>query len=891
MSDVDTDSLRTLIGICVGGAPGAPAAIGELAARRRTLAAALLAGGSDPRALAPYTHAADGLGASGLPYEMHPDHTALADRIGALLAQSAPPANAVLAAMALAPAHHFPPPVSLASLPEDLRLPYARYLMASPVMFEGYGEADRFALHRLRAIARLHAAVFQERLAEAGNIADIATSASNVMLYFNNANLKAYFRARAELLEWRLQGQQLQLRYLPPLSASPRLRIGILHRGLEPNTETYYLLAHLVGRDPATEIILYLESALPGPLVAEFTRRVDRVIPLPSHLPAAAAQIRADDLDVLLITRNVTALEYTAVKLAAHRLARVQVIGAASPVTSGLSSADFFMSGEMNDPATDAQDHYEECLVKLPELTACFAFTYDRQPRSLSFSRPALGIAADDVVFFSAANCFKIIPEVFRTWTRILAAAPGSRLVLMPYNPNWFDSYATALFRRRIARQLAEQGVAPERVTILDAVPARADLHAAMAIADVYLDSFPFAGACSLVDPLQAGLPVVAMDGGTYRSAVAESILKASGLEYMVCRDAESYIARACGLAADAEARRRERDEVSGIDPAFLPCTWTAPFAQAFADFARAAAAAWAARADAVRMMDPDDLKDRIRELAHTLRQQRNAGYLQLTDVALITQCIHPYLQTLKTEGAPAGRIVDVGACVGEASMPFLRGGWRVDLFEPDPECHQPLAAVCAAFPNAKHFAVAVTGAPAGPVTFHKRGRGLSGLGASPYAAQENDLTVPSTTLPEVYRTLKLQADFLKIDAEGHDLEILAGADIPMLAPKVVMIEFGTAFAGHSPAAIQEAISRMARDGYDVVAFSNRQLEGFGVSNWACELDTLTFGEIGTLGDGGAAGNLVFFQAGDTTLLASLFLLLDSFRPAQERRWGLPAAD
>lgn len=891
MSDVDTDSLRALIESCVGGAPGASAAIGALAARRRALAAALLAGGSDRQALAPYYRAADGLGASGLPYETHPDHADLADRISRLLAQSAPPANAVMAAMALAPAHHFPPPVGLAAMPEDLRLPYARYLMASPVMFEEYGEADRFARHRLQAMACLHAAMFRDRLPEAGAIADIATGASNVMLYFNNVNLKAYFRARAELLEARLQEQQMPLRHLPPLSAPARLRIGILHRGLEPTTETYYLLAHLVGRDPATEIVLYLEHALPGPLVAEFTRRVDRIVPLPSHVPAAVTQIRADDLDVLLVTRNVTALESTAVKLAAHRLARVQVIGAASPVTSGLSNADFFLSGEMNDPAADAQDHYEECLVKLPELTACFAFTYDRQPRSRSFSRADFGIAATDVVFFSAANCFKIIPEVSRAWARILAAAPGSRLVLMPYNPNWFDSYATALFRRRIARQLAEQGVAPERVIILDAVPARADLHAAMEMADVYLDSFPFAGACSLVDPLQVGLPVVAMAGATYRSAVAESILNATGLDGMVCRDTDSYIARACGLAADAEARRRERDEVRGIDPAFLPCTWTAPFAQAFADFARGAAAAWAARADALRLMDPERLKDRIVDLARALRHQRIAGFLQLTDVALITQCIHPYLQTLKNEGAPAGRIVDVGACVGEASMPFLRGGWRVDLFEPDPECHQPLAAVCAAFPNAKHFTAAVTGAPAGPVTFHKRGRGLSGLGASPYAAQENDLTVPSTTLPEVYRTLKLQADFLKIDAEGHDLEILAGADIPMLAPKAVMIEFGTAFAGHTPAAIQEAIGRMARHGYDAIAFSNRQLEGFGVSSWACELDTLTFGGIGPLVDGAASGNLVFFQAGDATFLACLFLLLDSFQTAQKRQWGSRTAD
>lgn len=888
MSDSKKESIRSLIVACLGGGQASVAAIEALAVRRRDLATALLSAGDDAAAVAACLPDAEDLGVSGLPYQARAGDEGLLARIGEQLAGERPPANAVMAAMTLAPAHHFPAPRDLKILPESLQLPYARYITASPAMFERAGEADQFGRHRLQAMERLHAAVFRDRLPLAGKIAEIGAGASNLMLYFNGLNLRPYFRRRAELLEWHLGELHFSLHHLPPLAAHARTRVGILHGGLEPGTETYYLLGHLAARLPGLEVILYLERDPAGPLAPEFARRVDRISALPNDLAAAAAQIRADELDVLLISRNITAVESAAAKLAAHRLARVQVIGTASPVTSGLSSADFFMSGEMNDPDADAQDHYEENLARLPGLVTAYAYGFDRDPPTRSFSRADFGISGAEVIFFSAANCFKIIPEVLITWMRILAAAPGSRLVLIPYNPNWFDSYATSLFQRRIARQCAECGVAADRITVLDAVPSRADLHAVLAIADIYLDSFPFAGACSLVDPLQVGLPIVAMDGGAFRSSVAAAILKATGLDHMVCADVESYVARACALAGDTALRRRERDEVKRLDPSLLPCTWTAPLAQAFGEFVQAAAAAWSERADMLRILPPRDLLDRIRDLAGELRRSRNAGYRRLTDLALITQCLYPYLQTLKAEGVPAGRIVDVGACLGEASMPYLRGGWRVDMFEPDPECRQPLAGLCVAFPQAKHFPVAVTGAPAGPLTFHKRSLGLSGLGASPYAAGGKEVTVPSTTLSEVYGPTRLQADLLKIDAEGFDLEILAGADIKSLAPKAVMIEFGTAFARQTPAAIQAAIDRMRGEGYGVAVFSNRQLEGFGVSNWSCELDSLVFGNVET--SEGASGNMIFFREDDTTFLTCLLLLLESFQPARRRRWGLPAA-
>ncbi len=55
-------------------------------------------------------------------------------------------------------------------------------------------------------------------------------------------------------------------------------------------------------------------------------------------------------------------------QLAAQRLAGVQCCSWGHPVTSGLATIDHFLSSELMEPA-DAQAHYRENLVRLPNLS------------------------------------------------------------------------------------------------------------------------------------------------------------------------------------------------------------------------------------------------------------------------------------------------------------------------------------------------------------------------------------------------------------------------------------------------------------------------------------------------------------------------------------------
>ena len=159
------------------------------------------------------------------------------------------------------------------------------------------------------------------------------------------------------------------------------------------------------------------------------------------------------------------------------------------------------------------------------------------------------------MVFASGANFHKIVPELQDAWIRILASVPDSRLLLYPFNPNW-DGYSVELFMTHLADRLRNSNIDPVRVLVLEAAPTWQDVVQRLQLADIYLDSFPFCGATSLLDALLALLPVVAMDGTSHRTIQGAAILRSLGFGELVARDVDAYVGLAIRLAAN-RARRK----------------------------------------------------------------------------------------------------------------------------------------------------------------------------------------------------------------------------------------------------------------------------------------------------------------------------------------------
>ncbi len=285
---------------------------------------------------------------------------------------------------------------------------------------------------------------------------------------------------------------------------------------------------------------------------------------LPRDLTGQLATLRAAGLDVAVFGTNVTAVANDVTWLALHRVAPLQVVNNSSCITTGFPTVDLYVSGTLTETAA-APGQFTERLALLPGPAHAFNYDADRRDPEKTWTRAMLGLPAEATVFVSAANYFKIIPEMQHTWARLLAAVPGSYLLLHPFNPNWSSQYPIKRFCADFDRVLSEHGVDSSRLVVSSMkFPSRSDVKELLRMGDVYLDTFPFGGVNSLVDPLEIGVPVVAWEGDSFRSRMGGALLRTLEAPELVASSEAGYLTTATQLAADATRRRELGSRLQG---------------------------------------------------------------------------------------------------------------------------------------------------------------------------------------------------------------------------------------------------------------------------------------------------------------------------------------
>jgi FkbM family methyltransferase len=152
---------------------------------------------------------------------------------------------------------------------------------------------------------------------------------------------------------------------------------------------------------------------------------------------------------------------------------------------------------------------------------------------------------------------------------------------------------------------------------------------------------------------------------------------------------------------------------------------------------------------------------------------------------------------TLKAEFfAPVrhGFFVEVGANDpqrGSQSWQFEQAGWTGVLVEPQPDLAERLRStrrahvVGAACSSPANAGTAMTLHLSGPHSSLKRELALTGVVAKAV------IEVPVRTLDDILEEAKAPSpiDFVSIDVEGHEVEVLAGFDLARWRPRLVLIE------------------------------------------------------------------------------------------------------
>ncbi len=464
----------------------------------------------------------------------------------------------LLAAMLLVPAWQWPAAPLLMEVPDWLRPDYVRWLFAAPQSFSAPGQAEHYTAHTLRRLEELKR--WMNRAPEAKEelkvLGAYASHCSLLPACFGPENLRRHAELRGELLR-RVMGRRDD-HYRAPLKlrAGRRLRIGIVRRHFEPNPEVYATLPLFEQLDPERfEVVLFTYVSDFSRLEEYCRQKCADLIVLPADLKDQLALLRKSALDVVLFSTNVTAECNVVTRLALHRVAPLQVVHHASCVTSGLPEIDLYVTGALANPEGMAAQ-FSERLGLLPGPTHTFNFEADREEAQVVCTRADFGLPEDAIVFVATANFRKIIPEVQQVWARVLAATPGSYLLLHPFYPNPPSTQAITHFHAEFERILRDEGVDHSRLVASTVdFPSRDDVQSFVGLGDVYLDSFPFSGVDSLVEPLALGLPVVTCAGDTLRSRTGASLLHSLGMGELVASSVAGYQALAVMLATDAVYR------------------------------------------------------------------------------------------------------------------------------------------------------------------------------------------------------------------------------------------------------------------------------------------------------------------------------------------------
>src|SRR5262249_32712207 len=149
---------------------------------------------------------------------------------------------------------------------------------------------------------------------------------------------------------------------------------------------------------------------------------------------------------------------------------------------------------------------------------------------------------------------FKIAPDVFDAWMRLLDRVAGSVLWLSATNGS-----AIANLRREAQRR----GVAADRLVFAPRLPMNEDHLARLRLAGLFLDTFPYNAHATAADALWAGVPVLTCTGTSFASRVAGSLLGAVGLAELVTDSLADYEALALGMARDPERLARLRQALA----------------------------------------------------------------------------------------------------------------------------------------------------------------------------------------------------------------------------------------------------------------------------------------------------------------------------------------
>ncbi len=316
-----------------------------------------------------------------------------------------------------------------------------------------------------------------------------------------------------------------------------KIRVGYFSADFH-NHATTYLMAELFESHDK-ECFEWIAFSF-GPEVEDRMRlrlrnSFDQFIEVGNKTDEEVAQLsRTLGIDIAVDLKGFTGESRTGIF--AYRAAPIQVNYLGYPGTMGASYMDYLIADKVVIPKNH-QEYYTEKIAYLP-----YCYQPNDQKRIIServYTRKEVGLPEEGFVFCCFNNNYKILPEVFSIWMRLLQKIPGSVLWMLEEDP---------IVIQNLRSEALKSGVDSARLIFGERM--ELSLHLARhRLVDLFLDTWPYNAHTTTSDALCMGVPVLTYCGATFASRVAASLLTNLGVSELIVNSNESYEEKAYMLA------------------------------------------------------------------------------------------------------------------------------------------------------------------------------------------------------------------------------------------------------------------------------------------------------------------------------------------------------
>jgi protein O-GlcNAc transferase len=251
-----------------------------------------------------------------------------------------------------------------------------------------------------------------------------------------------------------------------------------------------------------------------------------------------ARMIREREIDIAIDLKGFT--KDARVDIFAMRPAPIQVNFIGYPGTMGADFIDYIISDRVIIPP-EMEQLYSEKVVCLPDT-----YQPNDDKREISqkpLLKAELGLPEKAFVFCCFNNNYKITPDIFNIWMKLLLHVEGSVLWLL-------DGGATVASNLRA--EAKKRGVSADRIIFAPKMKLE-DHLVRHQCADLFLDTMPYNAHTTASDALWAGLPILTCLGQTFASRVAGSLLTAAGMPELITHSLDEYEKMALRLAREPQ--------------------------------------------------------------------------------------------------------------------------------------------------------------------------------------------------------------------------------------------------------------------------------------------------------------------------------------------------